>query len=166
MLFAKKKTTSPQEDLTFDRQFVFIEVPIDIVGPESLLWGEASWWPKNSLIRFRRTSQQELGVGATYEINLNFPIPQKSVAEVTQYEPGRLVVRTFKEGFFKGSESVRAEERANGTRVEYEMRYMVSEPVKKIFWDLFLRKSYIAAINKVFLSLQAHCVKKIEPETL
>ena len=151
MLFAKKKATSGEEGLIFDRQFIFIEAPINIAGPASVLWGDAAWWPKNSLIRFKRLSQQELGLGVTYETSLNFPIPQKWLAEVTQYEPGRLVVRTFKEGFFTGFESVRAEERANGTRVEYELHYAIPDQIKKILWDLFLRKIYIANINIYFL---------------
>jgi len=161
-MFTKSKPK--KSGLTLDRHFVFIEAPVELVGPEAVLWGESAWWPKKSAMQFRKTSAGDLAVGATYEMRLVRPIPQAWQVEVTRYVPGHMVERMFKKGFFKGQEIVRAEERSNGTRVEYELHYAFSSPFHSLLWDLVCHKMHDANIMKNLEALKLHCMKKMEQD--
>lgn len=149
--------------LSENRQFVFIEAPIELVGPEVVLWGEASWWPKDSAMQFVKTSPGDVGVGTTFEMKLVKPIKHAWKAEVTRFIPGQLIERTFKTGPFKGYELVYAEERSNGTRVEYELHYTIPGPFDLLMWNLFCKKMHEASITKILEALKAFCMKKMAP---
>ncbi len=161
MVLPKK---SPAKKLNLSRSFVFIEAPIELVGPEAIPWGESSWWPKDSVMQFRKTSAGELAVGATYDMRLLKPFPQVWKVEVTKFVPGLMVERTFKKGFFTGFEVVRAEERSNGTRVEYELHYTIPGPLNQILWNLMCSKLHDASITKILEALKQHCLKKSESD--
>lgn len=162
VLMFPKELTSEQQ-LNLDRQFVFIEAPIDLVGPEALLWGEAAWWPKNSSMQFRKTSPGDLALGTTFDMVYR-PLNLTWKAEVLKFEPGTLVERTFRQGFFKGYELVRAEERSNGTRVEYELHYAFFNLFNMILWNFFGHRVHDANIKKCLSALKVHCLKQAEKE--
>jgi len=146
------------------RQFVFIEAPIEFVGPEAVWWGEGKWWPQDCGIKFVPTSQGELGVGSTFDLLIAGLLKQTWRVEVVNFSAGQSVERVFKKGILKGREIVHAEERANGTRVEYEMQYAVGNPVEALMWAVILRNFYEAGVKKALEALKKYCLKQMEQE--
>src|SRR3989344_5929037 len=96
--------------------FVLIEVPQNIVAPEIILWGEASWWPQECTMKFIRTTEGEVKVGTRYRQKVLLPLAPGWDAEVTKFTPGVEIERTFLNGFLEGSETISLEDRFNGTR--------------------------------------------------
>lgn len=158
MLRKKKKQASPKWDV--NHHFIFIEVPIDIVAPEVVLWGESEWWPKKCLMRFTRESQGEIGVGTRYRQKIRKPLGHSWKVEVTKFIPDRLVERTFQTGMFQGYEVTKIEERSNGTRIDYELHYKIRGLLNKLLWPLCYRKQHDKNIKMILSALKDHVTKK------
>ena len=76
---------------------------------------------------------------------------------MTQLLPNRLIERTFTKGLFKGFERIMLEERANGTRIDYELHFKIRGLLNIFLWP-FVRRQYIQTINKVLTSLKNYLV--------
>lgn len=145
---------------TVIHQFVFIEVPIEVVSSEVILWGESSWWPQNSLWKYHRMTDGEIRVGTQYNIKINKASAQDWTAEVTQLLPQKLIERTFIKGMFKGFEIVTMEERANGTRIDYELHFKIQGPLNLILWPFVFRKQYVETITLILNSMKNYLVQE------
>jgi hypothetical protein len=158
-----KQKQPVRNDKTVVRHFIFIEAPIEIVGPEAMAWGVASWWPAESLLRFTKMSAGDLAVGTVYKQEIKMKRLSTSwQVEITKFEPNILVERTFKGGLIKGCEIVRIGERSNGTRVDYERDYEIVGPLNKILWPVFYQKQYDANIELALRKLKDYAVKKYQ----
>lgn len=136
------------------RHFVFIEVPIDKVAAQVVLWGEAPWWPRDCSMQFKRLGQGDLGVGMRYHMIMSGPFSRPQEIEVTRIDPHRIVERTFVGGFLRGREVVHIGERANGTRIDYELHYSICGWPGKLFWGLFLKKKFDGGIRAALSALK------------
>ena len=105
-----------------NHHFIFIEADANIVGPQAILWGEASWWPKKSSMKFVRTTSGEIKVGTQYKQKVKLLFGPSWDVEVTRLILTREIERTFLNGMFQGKEWVTSEGRFNGTRVDYTMQ--------------------------------------------
>lgn len=162
-MFSKKKPRAPKAPET-NRHFIFVEVPVSIVGPEVMLWGAASWWPKRCGMRFVKKTDGDVRLGTVYRQKAGPLMPAWTV-EVTKIVQDHLVEHVFKTGLFKGGhEVILAEERSNGTRVEYELQYTIHDPFNKILWNLFYRKTYDKNVECVLGALKDFVVKKYQQE--
>lgn len=148
----------------FNHHFIFIEAQTDLIAPEVILWGEASWWPKNSLMRFIRLTPDEIRLGTRYRQKILLPLAPVWEVEVTRLIPGKEIERTFLNGMFKGKEIVTIEERYNGTKVEYVMRYEVLGTWNQILWQLFFQKLHDQNIEMILKALQNYVADKQKME--
>jgi len=164
-MLGTKTGTAKKSTVEVSRHFVFIEAPILSVGPEAMLWGEASWWPKSCVLRFTRLTPGDIAVGTVYQQQIvkKFFALKWQVA-VTRFEPNRLIERTFQSGMLKGFEVVMVGERSNGTRVDYELHYEIRGLVNKILWPLFYKKKYGANIELVLSALKAYALQLAQAE--
>lgn len=142
------------------RQFIFIEAPIERVSREIVTWGESVWWPTQCLWNYRRTTDGEPAVGTLYTLKINKPSAPDWAVEVTRLEPQKMVERTFRKGMFKGREVVLMEERANGTRVDYELYFTIQGPLNLVLWPLVLRQQYLRTIKSILSSLKKYMQDK------
>ncbi len=149
-----------KSELRVSHHFVFIEVPIGLVTSESLLWGEASWWPKPCPWHTQKLTEGDIAIGTQYHHSLGGGLAPRWVSEITQYEPRREIERTFKGDFFVGYEVIQVGERANGTRIDYEMHYQVKGLYKKILWEIYYRKKYEAKLEMILATLKEYVVKQ------
>ena len=160
MLFKKShKTTVRKTELKVLQLFTFIEMPVDQIPDDVLLWGDAAWWPESCPVQFSRTGTGEVGLGTQYSFRLKGVMAPAGVSEITQYEPRQVMERTFRRGFFTGYEVLQISERANGTRVDYEMHYRVSGVPRALLWNALYQKKYIQAVEAVLESLKQYIVK-------
>lgn len=163
MLFKKKTKDSAagkQKPSAINRHFIFIEVPVGIVAPEVILWGEAKWWPKDCKMRFTRLTEGEVRIGTQYRQKITQRFGPSWISEVTHLDPRKGIERTFKGGLMRGAEVVFVGERANGTRVDYELHYQVRGLINKILWTFFYRKQHDSNITKVLTALSEYVQKK------
>ncbi len=160
MLFKSKKPSTKKDKL--NHHFILIEAPGGLVVPEVFLWGEASWWPKNSLMKFTRLTPGEIQVGTKYQQKILLPLAPQWEAAVTRLVPGKEIERTFLNGMFKGKETVTIEERYNGTKVDYLMQYHVLGIWNKIVWPLMFERLHDQNIEMIFKSLRDYVMNKKE----
>ena len=159
MLFKKNKTSAPKKRLESIQLFTFIEIPVGQLSEEIFYWGEAAWWPAAVPLQFSKTTAGDVGLGTQYGFKLDGLLAPSGVVEITQYEPRQIMERTFRRGFFGGYEVLQISERANGTRVDYEMHYQVTGVFQQLLWSLLYKKKYIQATEMVLESLKQHIVK-------
>ncbi len=148
-----------QNSFTVIHQFLFFEAPIGLVSDELIRWGEAQWWPKDCLWKYIRQTDGEIRVGTQYLIKINKPSAADWTAEVSQLLPNRLVERTFKKGLFNGFERIMLEERANGTRIDYELHFKIRGFLNIFLWPFVLRGQYLKTIKTILAALQSHLAK-------
>jgi hypothetical protein len=160
LLSGKSKSQSVKN--TINRHFVLIEAPIDKVGPQVILWGEAPWWPKGSAMKFVRKTEGDLQVGSKLEqrVILKNPIlklfaPHWEV-EVSRLMPPKCIERTFLNGPFIGKEIVEVEERYNGARVNYQMEYQIQKWWDMFLWKMIFEKLHNRNINMILQALKSH----------
>jgi len=159
----KKKARPVKPTQKIVRHFIFVEAPIEVIGPEVMQWGEAVWWPKEMPLGFTRVSAGDLAVGSVYKQKIGKGRLSLSVeVEVTKFESNTLMQRTFKKGILKGYEVIRVGERSNGTRVDYERHDDIVSPMNKILWAVFYQKHYDATIELALRKLKDHAVRKYQ----
>ena len=160
MLFNKQKTSTKSVDQT-SYHFFFVEVPIDLAGPEAMLWGEGTWWPQKSLTRFEKISDGPVAVGARFKIKIAKLMTPSVLVEVTKCVPNNILEFTFKSGMFKGGhEVIKIEERANGTRIDYTLSYRIKGILNQILWPLLYNKQYEENSKLVMNALKEHVLKQ------
>jgi hypothetical protein len=155
---ALKKQRKPTDNV--EVHFVFVEAPFEKVASEIMKWEEASWWPKDSGISVVRSPAGPVQMGTIFQYKLTKSILKGWTAEVTGYTPNRLLASTFKSGLLQGAEAITIEERANGTRVEYEIRYQVKGLLFKILWTLLGERPHVMAIKKILAAFRNYMIEK------
>lgn len=163
--FLKSKNSSVKQD-KLNRHFIFIEESADLIAAEIILWGEAFWWPKNSVMQFTRLTPGEIRVGTRYRQQVLLPFAPSWEVEVTKFDPQGEIERTFLSGMFKGKETVRLEERYNGTKVDYLMQYQIQGVVNKILWLMVFQKMHDQNLEMILKSLRDYIMKKKEANYL
>ena len=143
--------------LKINQHKVWVNAPRDIVFAQVLCWGESSWWPKKSLMRFVNLSGQ-LEVGTVYRQKVGLPFAPSWESKISKIEPKSKVRRDFVSGMFKGSfEEVCVEPQDKGCLVEYNMRYQVLGKVNQVLWRLAFEKLHNKNIEMILKSLKGFC---------
>lgn len=159
----KKVKTAKLPQLASIAQFVFIEdVPIETVGPQVFLWERSSWWPLKSVLTFTPMDAGATDVGARYKLKIRAFGSGVHGLEVTKSIPGHFLERTFQDGALQGFETVKVEERSNGTRVDYVLNYYVRGLLNKLSWGIFQRKAYQSGMKNILLSLKNYLLKEMQ----
>ena len=136
--------------------FIFIESTMDVVVPQVVFWGEAGWWPLESGLQVTRKTPGDIRVGTQYEQCIKAFLSCTFDVEITQFEPNRVIEKTFVRGFIKGRESLTIESRYNGTKVMYEMVYDIKGFMNKILWFWF-KEIHEESMKMVLEALKSYC---------
>ena len=129
-----KKGKQREDSYSVNRHFVFLEVPVEAVGPQAMLWGEGEGWPKDCPMRFVKETEGETGVGTQFRMEIAGSKEPPWKVEIAHWDPNKFVQRIFLSGLFKGFEVLKIGERSNGTRVDYELYVSVRDPLKRALW--------------------------------
>lgn len=131
----------------------------DSLVREVILWGEASWWPAGSLMRFERLTTGDIRPGTRYLQKVMFPFAPKWHAEVTEVRDSG-IWRRFSDGMFEGHEQVTVRPSGEGFCVDYFMRYEVRGAVNKLLWPLAFRRMHDGNIELILRNLKDFMEKK------
>jgi len=121
----------------------------EAVFRQIVLWGEAAWWPKHSLMKFMNLSHEgRVQEGTVYLQKISFPFGPQWHSRVEELHTPVSVTRIFLDGILKGYERVSIVEHG-GQRivVAYYMdatvswfNYLVWQALFKLLHDYNLRR--------------------------
>ena len=148
-----------------NHHFILIEAPCELVASEIISWGEALWWPKKSFMMFTRLTPGEIKLGTKYRQKVLLPLGPAWEAEITRLIPGKEIERTFLNGIFQGKETISLEQRYNGIKVDYLMRYQVVGILNKILWQLIFQKMHDRNIETILKALQEYMTNQQKKDT-
>jgi hypothetical protein len=158
MLFKEKNKS--QTTWLNNRHFIFIEVPFEYVAPFAIQWGQGEWWPEKCPLRFVKETQGETRVGSTFLLRKKNAKSGGWLVEVTNFSPNRLLEHTFRSGIFVGQETINIGERANGTRIDYELRFQVRGLINKLLWPIVFQKQHDQNVELILHSLKDFVLEK------
>ena len=127
--------------------------------PEVILWGEASWWPKNSLMRFVRKDGKDVQKGTRYRQEVLLPFAPSWDVEVSALT-GESITRLFLNGMFAGSEVVSLREQGEDIIVFYSMTYEVKGLLNKILWFIVFCRLHDRNIETILANLKEFLEKR------
>ena len=142
-----------------NRHAILVSCRLSEAIPEIIRWGEAPWWPKNSLMRFVRQDQGSVRPGARYRQDVLLPLAPSWDVEVERIT-AESITRRFLNGMFEGGETVSLKENASGIEVDYVMNYRVKGTFNRILWNLIFCRLHDANIEAILSSLKKFLEKK------
>ena len=126
---------------------------------EIIRWGEAVWWPKNSLMRFEREGAGEVKVGTRYRQKVLMPFAPSWDVEVTRLADSG-ITRRFLNGMFTGEETVALKPSGPGIEVSYRMSYSINGSLNRVLWPLVFRRLHDRSIEEILANLKEFLEKK------
>ena len=132
----------------------FKEALAEIIG-----WGESSWWPKNSLMRFVRQGSGPVQKGIRYRQEVLLPFAPSWDVEISQITASS-ITRRFLNGMFSGQETVSLKGEDSAIAVFYKMIYEVNGILNKILWTLFFRRLHDKNIKAILANLKSFLEKR------
>lgn len=138
-----------------NRHSIFVHCKIQDALPEVIRWGEAGWWPKNSLMRFTRYGQGEVKIGARYQQKVALPFAPSWDAEVSEVSDTG-ITRRFLNGMFRGEETVSLKDAGDACEVCYVMKYNVCGFLNRVLWPLVFRRLHDKNIEEILGNLKKY----------
>lgn len=141
-------------------QEIFVRANPDDIFEQLLVWGEAGWWPRRSLMRFKNLSG-EIKLGTVYlaKIRLVFG-PSWYARNVILDKENFYIKRIFLEGIFSGGEELRILSNVDGRqKVIYTFDCEVKGIFNNFIWNLISRKLHIKNIDMILSSLKTYLEK-------
>ncbi|MFA5039409.1 MAG: hypothetical protein WC732_06990 [Candidatus Omnitrophota bacterium] len=123
-----------------------------------VLWGEASWWPRKSLMSFERLTGGAIAPGTKYIQKVVLPRGPRWRAEVSELTASG-ISRVFSDGMFSGYERVNCEPVGEGFRVDYVMHYEIAGALNKLLWALVFRRLHDQNIEEILRQLKRYMEK-------
>ena len=127
--------------------------------PEIVLWGEASWWPKGSLMRFVRKDSGPVAMGTRYRQQVLLPFAPAWDVEVGGLDAGS-ITRQLLNGMFSGSETISLEPAGPEIEIRYVMRYQINGVINKVMWPLVFERLHNRNIEEILSNLKKYLEKK------
>ncbi|MEK6681313.1 MAG: hypothetical protein AABY79_05035 [Nitrospirota bacterium] len=163
---------------------VIINVDIEKVFKQALLWGEAEWWPKDSLMRYKRINNSPspyssprggeeikiipsplwgegkgegvVQVGARYHQKVLLPFAPEWDVEVVSITPNKEVTRKFLNGIFSGTDSVILEPKKEGVEVKTVMDFDVNGYFNKLAWRFVFERMHDENLEKILKAMKGY----------
>lgn len=135
---------------------VIINVDIEKVFKQALLWGEAEWWPKDSLMRYTRITDGDIQVGARYHQKVLLPFAPEWDVEVVSITPNKEVTRKFLNGIFSGTDSVILEPKKEGVEVKAVMDFDVNGYFNKLAWRFVFERMHDENLEKILKAMKGY----------
>lgn len=136
-----------------------------IAGEESealaqiILWGEASWWPKNCLMRFDRLTRGVVCRGTKYRQKVLLPFgPAWDV--VVEDVSSNSIRRKFLSGIFSGTETVSCQAQSDRILIRYEMSASLNGSLNAFLWRWVFRRLHDRSIEDILKSLKQFLEKR------
>ena len=142
-----------------NRHAIAIKCDGNALLKEIVLWGEAEWWPKKSLMRFERLTEGEIKNGTRYRQSVLLPFAPSWDVEVGDLNKNS-ITRAFLNGMFSGSETISFLPAHSGFEVCYEMRYEVRGFLNRILWRLVFRNLHDQNIEAILHNLKEYLEDK------
>lgn len=140
---------------------IAVNTPAGELYREILLWGEASWWPPDSPMRYTRITDGAVRVGTRYRQKVHMPFGPGWDVEVISVTFGREVSRRFLNGMFEGVDRVYIiplDKRS--CEVHFMMDFRVVGLMNRIAWGFAFRRMHDSNINKILLALKRHAERE------
>jgi uncharacterized membrane protein len=138
-----------------NHHFVEIKAPLEKIFEEIVLWGESSWWPEESPMKYSREGKGEVKVGTIFHQKVDRPFAPEWGVEVTAIVPGREVSRKFINGMFRGTDRVYIIPNRGFNEVHFLMDYEVAGMLNRILWTRIYRRMHDDNIKLILRSLKA-----------
>ena len=128
----------------------------EVAFKEILLWGEASWWPKKSMMKFIRMGDGPIVQGTIYRQKVLLPFAPNWCSVITKINKDKSVLRKFFEGFIEGEEEIRIVPEGNSLLVKYCLEYSIPNKVHSILWKLCFENLHNYNIKLILKSLKGY----------
>jgi len=137
-------------------QEIIIAAAKGSIFQELLLWGEAEWWPKRSLMRFINLSHT-IGENALYLAQVKLPYgPHWHMRNELVDEKAGCIRRVFLDGMFKGFEELRIVPQKDCFKVIYTFCVRVRGFLNRLMWKYVFRNRHIKNIAGILVSLKLY----------
>jgi len=127
------------------------------VFQELCVWGEATWWPQRSLMRFINFSGPgQVKEGTVYRQKVRLPFGPAWHARIDRIVENESVTRIFLDGLFRGYEKVSLKE--TGTR-SMEVSYYMDVFIKGrdyIVWKMIFQRLHDQMLEKILGMFKAY----------
>lgn len=143
------------------RQEIDIEGPPISIFKELLLWGESSWWPKSSLMRFKNLSGK-IDSSTLYLQRVKFPFAPKWHTKNSEIrESDFYIKRDFLDGMFSGFEELQILNVDKQNKlVVCSFNYEVNGFLNKVLWNSLFKRLHIRNIDFILKRLKKFIEKK------
>ncbi|MBL7130208.1 MAG: hypothetical protein ISS45_02180 [Candidatus Omnitrophica bacterium] len=132
---------------TKDREKVFRQI---------VLWGEASWWPRNCSMKFIRLGDATIQKGTMYRQKVLLPFAPIWLSRVSEIIENTSISRRYIEGLINGQETVSVIPHDDKLKVEYKLNYKIRGRINAIFWNICFRAMHDKNIKLILNSLKNH----------
>lgn len=143
-----------------NRHVILIKARPGEVLTEIIRWGEAAWWPKDSLMSFFRPLKGAVELGTRYRQKVLLPFAPSWDVEVTALSD-KGITRKFLNGMFSGQETVSMKEGLGGVEVNYLMHYRVNGAANSALWTLLFNKLHDRNIEAILKNLKEYSEKSL-----
>ena len=134
-----------------------VKAPVARVFRELLLWGEASWWPEQSKMRYTRLSSPgDVQVGTRYRQKVHVRFGPVWDAEITSIGANREVSFKFLNGMFKGVYRLYVIPEGGLCEVHFLMDYEVVGLVNRVAWRLMFERKHDENINMLLSAMKSY----------
>lgn len=122
-----------------------------------LLWGEAQWWPKKSLMRFvNESGTQVTRVGSVYLQRVRLLCGPRWHARVDTIDEEKSITRVFIDGMFQGYERVSIRESGpKSLNVSYYMDVSM-KIVDYWLWKMLFQRLHDGMLRSILSALQEY----------
>lgn len=136
------------------------EVLIDTKDKETVfkqivLWGEASWWPRNCFMKFTRLDAV-IQKGTTYRQKVLLPFAPSWLTCVTEIIENTRISRRYLDGLINGEETVSLAPQDSKLKVEYYLNYKIRGRINTILWKICFRALHDKNIKLILNNLKAY----------
>lgn len=143
-----------------NKHSIFVHCHLEEAYAQIILWGEAGWWPKNSLMRFVRCKNPSVIVrGTRYRQEVLLPFAPSWDVEVEKIDD-KSITRRFLNGMFAGRETVSLVSLKDGINVFYVMNYKINGLFNKIMWPLVFERLHNRNIEAILENLKKYLEEK------
>ncbi len=135
---------------------VIINADIERVFQQALLWGEAEWWPKYSLMRYTRLTDGGIKIGTQYHQKVLLPFAPEWDVEIISITPNKEIKRRFLNGIFSGTDSVILEPVKDSVEVKAVMDFDVNGYFNKLAWRFIFERMHDENLEKILRAMQEY----------
>lgn len=129
------------------------------VFEQIILWGEASWWPKNCRMKFMRIGNSPVQIGTMYYQKVLLPFAPRWLALVTDISKNKSISRRFLDGLLDAEETVSISQDQDKLKLEYFMNYRIKGYLNNALWKVFFHHMHDRNIELILNNLKKYLEK-------